>query len=67
VGEAVYGLTTIADTTPAAYWIAQIVLAVAVAVVVGLRVVKTPKSWAYLVGGSMVVAAVMRITLALAS
>ncbi len=35
--EAIYGLTVIADTTPAPYWIAQLVLAALAVVWVGLR------------------------------
>ena len=32
IGEGIYGLTVIADTTPAAYWIGEIIVGAGVAV-----------------------------------
>ena len=64
VGEGVHGLTAIADTTPAIYWICQIVVALGLALVIGVVRLKTLRSVAYLLAGSAIVAGMMTLVFA---
>ena len=64
VGEGIHGLTVIADTTPAVYWICQIVVALALAVVISVVKLSTLRSVACLLGGSAIVAGMMTLVVA---
>ena len=67
LGEGIYGLRALADTTPTAYWVSQIAVSLGLALVIGVVKLSTARSVAYMVGGSAIVAAVMTMAIALVS
>lgn len=64
LGEGIHGLTAIADTTPAVYWICQILVALGLALVIAVVKLSTLRRVAYLVTGSGIVAGMMTLAIA---
>ena len=67
LGEGIYGLRTLADTTPTVYWVCQIAVAVGLALVIGVVKLSTARSLAYMVGGLAIVAGLMTMAITLVS
>ena len=67
LGEGIYGLRALADTTPTVYWACQIAVALGLALVIGVVKLSTARSVAYMVVGSAVVTGLMTVAIALVS